>query len=250
MITSESRDRVTVVRLEHGKVNAFDAEFMRGWIAELARLEQADTSAVVLTGRGAVFSAGVDLRRLTEGGRDYVRAFLPLLGDAFFKTFTFPKPLVAAVNGHAIAGGCILACACDYRVMAEGSGRIGTPELSVGVPFPSMAMEVLRLVVPPHRLQAVVYQGLTCAPDDALANGFIDETAPPEALVDRAAEVAARLGALPRASFSLTKRLIRQPGRDRVVRYMRSVDEEVLEAWTSAPVQAAVRAYVDRTLRK
>ena len=170
--------------------------------------------------------------------------------NAFFKTFTFPKPLVAAVNGHAIAGGCVLACACDYRVMAEGSGRIGTPELSVGVPFPSMAMEVLRLVVPPHRLQAVVYQGLTCAPDDALANGFIDETAPPEALVDRAAEVAARLGALPRASFSLTKRLIRQPGRDRVVRYMRSVDEEVLEAWTSAPVQAAVRAYVDRTLRK
>ena len=250
MITSESRDRVTVVRLEHGKVNAFDIELMRGWMAELARMEQADTSAVVLTGTGTVFSAGVELRRLTAGGRDYVKAFLPVLGDAFFKTFTFTKPLVAAVNGHAIAGGCVLACACDYRVMAEGTGRIGTPELSVGVPFPSMAMEILRLVVPPHRLQAVVYQGLTCTPVDALTNGFVDELADPEVLLDRAVKVAAHLGALPRASFSLTKHLIRQPTRDRVVHYMRSIDEEVLEAWMSPAVQDAVRAYVERTLRK
>ncbi len=250
MITTESRDHVTVVRLEHGKVNAFDIELMRGWIAELARLEQAETQAVVLTGTGAVFSAGVELRRLTEGGRDYVKAFLPLLGDAFFKTFTFSKPLIAAVNGHAIAGGCVLACACDYRVMAEGKGRMGTPELSVGVPFPSMAMEILRLVVPPHRLQAVIYQGLTCTPDDALANGFVDELTAPDALLDRAVEVAAHLGSLPPASFALTKRIIRQPSRDRVVRYMRSVDEEVLEAWMSSRVQNAVRAYVERTLRK
>lgn len=250
MISSESRDRVTVVRLGHGKVNAFDIELMRGWVAELARLEQADTSAVVLTGTGSVFSAGVELRRLTTGGRDYVKAFLPLMGDAFFKTFTFPKPLVAAVNGHAIAGGCVLACACDYRVMTEGKGRIGTPELSVGVPFPSMAMEILRLVVPPHRLQAVIYQGLTCTPADALANGFVDEIAAPDAFLDRAVEVAAHLGRLPPASFSLTKRIIRQPSRDRVVRYMRSVDEEVLEAWMSAPVRDAVRAYVASTLRK
>ena len=205
---------------------------------------------MVLTGTGAVFSAGVELRRLTEGGRDYVKAFLPLLGDAFFKTFTFSKPLIAAVNGHAIAGGCVLACACDYRVMAEGKGRMGTPELSVGVPFPSMAMEILRLVVPAHRLQSIIYRGLTCTPDDALANGFVDELAAPDALLDRAVEVAAHLGSLPPASFALTKRIIRQPSRDRVVRYMRSVDEEVLEAWMSSRVQNAVRAYVERTLRK
>lgn len=250
MITTELRDQVAVVRLEHGKVNAFDVELMRGWVAELARLEQSDARAVVLTGTGRVFSAGVELRRLTEGGSDYVRAFLPLLGDAFFKTFTFPKPLIAAVNGHAIAGGCVLACACDYRIMAEGGGRIGTPELSVGVPFPSMAMEILRLVVPAQRLQALVYQGLTCGPEDAIANGFVDELAAPDALVDRAVEAAARLGSLPPASFSLTKRVIRQPGRDRAVRYMRSVDQEVEQAWMSAPVLDAVRGYVETTLRK
>lgn len=249
MIKIEPRDGVTVVRMEHGKVNAFDPELMRGLLDALAGPECAAAPAVVLTGTGAVFSAGVDLRRLTEGGPDYVEAFLPVLGEAFFEAFTFPKPLVAAVNGHAIAGGCVLACACDYRIMADGAGRIGTPELSVGVPFPVMALEILRLTVPAHRLQALIYRGLTCTPAEAAANGLIDETAAPEAVVDRAVEVAARLGALPPASFALTKRVIREPTRNRVLE-LRSVNEAVAEAWTSPRVLDAVRAYVDRTLGK
>lgn len=250
MLTTESFDGVTLVRLTHGKVNAFDVELMQRWISELDSLERGDCSAVVVTGSGSMFSAGVDLRRLTEGGHDYVQEFLPLMGDAFFKTFAFAKPLVAAINGHAIAGGCILACACDYRVMAEGKGRIGVPELSVGVPFFSIALEILRLTLPAHRLQALIYGGLTCAPDEALANGLVDELAAPEALVEQAVRLARRLGSLPPVSFALTKRLIRQPSRDRMTRYMHSIDEEVLEAWKSSRVLDAVDEYVERTLKK
>lgn len=250
MIEKESRDGVTLVRLAHGKVNAFDIELLDALVAELSALSSAETAAVVLTGTDGVFSAGVDLRRLTAGGREYVQRFLPKMNDAFFKVFTFPKPVVAAVNGHAIAGGCILACACDYRVMAEGSGRIGTPELSVGVPFPSLPMEILRLTVPADRLQAIIYRGQTCTPDEALANGFVDELAPADDLLDRAVETAARLGRLPAASFALTKRVIRQPSQDRVARYTRAIDQEVLEAWISRDVLAAVEAYVARTLKK
>lgn len=249
MITTETRGRVTVVRMAHGKVNAFDPELMGGLIDRLEALEKADTAALVLTGTGGVFSAGVDLRGLTGGGPDYVKTLLPLLGGAFHKAFTFPKPVVAAVNGHAIAGGCVLACACDYRIMADGGGRIGTPELSVGVPFPSMALEILRLTVPAHRLQALIYRGLTCTPDEAVDNGLVDETAPPEAVLDRAVEMAERLGALPPASFALTKRIIREPSRARV-RDMQAADEAVTEAWMSPRVQEAVRAYVERTLGK
>ena len=247
MITTESRDGVTVVRMAHGKVNAFDPELMRGLVDTLAGPACADAPAVVLTGTGGVFSAGVDLRRLTAGGPDYVKVLLPALGDAFSATFTFPKPIVAAVNGHAVAGGCVLACACDYRIMADGPGRIGTPELSVGVPFPIMALEILRLTVPAHRLQALIYRGLTCTPAEAVAAGLIDETAAPETVVDRAVEAAARLGALPPTSFALTKRMIREPSGNRV-RDLRAADEAVAEAWASPRVLEAVRAYVDRTL--
>ena len=256
MLTTATEGRVAVVRLAHGKVNALDSELLAAWTAELARLERSDQSdpsdaaAVVLTGAGKAFSAGVDLSRLLAGGPEYVRTFLPLLGEALLKTFTFPKPLVAAVNGHAIAGGCILACACDYRLMAAGAGRIGTPELSVGVPLPAVALEILRLVLAPQRLQAVLYRGLTCTPEDALATGFVDELADPDALLERAVEQAAQLGALPSASFALTKRGIRQPARDRIARSLQAADDEVLAAWLSPRVQDAVRVYVARTLRK
>jgi enoyl-CoA hydratase len=250
MLTTELHDGITVLRLKHGKVNAFDLELMRRWIDEITLLERAETPAVVLTGTGSVFSAGVDLRQLIAGGREYVQEFVPLLGDMLFKTFTFPKPLVAAVNGHAVAGGCLLACACDYRVMSEGEGRIGVPELSVGVPFPSVAMEILRLTLPNHRLQSLIYGGLTCAPSEALTNGFVDELAESGELLSRALAMANRLGSLPPASFRLTKRMIRQPSRDRMVHYMRAIDEEVLEAWQSSSVLSAVDEYVQRTLKK
>ena len=250
MLTTETHGDVTLVRLSHGKVNAFDVELMREWTATFEALERGQNSAVVLTGSGSVFSAGVDLRRLTAGGPAYIQEFLPIFSDAFFKTFMFSKPLVAAVNGHAVAGGCILACACDYRVMAQGTGRIGTPELSVGVPFPSVAIEILRLTLPAHRLQALIYGGLTCNPEEALANGFVDELAPADSLLERALEIATRLGSLPRASFALTKRLIRQPSWERVDAHARSVEKEILEAWSSPAVLDAVQAYVDRTLKK
>ncbi len=250
MLTTELHNGITVLRLNHGKVNAFDLELMRRWIDEITLLERAETSAVVLTGTGSVFSAGVDLRQLIAGGREYVQEFVPLLGDMLFKTFTFPKPLVAAVNGHAVAGGCLLACTCDYRVMSEGNGRIGVPELSVGVPFPSVAMEILRLTLPSHRLQPLIYGGLTCTPNEALTNGFVDELTDSGNLLSRAVAMATRLGSLPPASFRLTKRMIRQPSRDRMVHYMRGIDTEVLEAWQSSSVLRAVDEYVQRTLKK
>ena len=71
----------------------------------------------------------------------------------FAATFSFPKPIVAAINGHAIAGGCVLACAADKRLMARDQGRIGVTELLVGVPFPRIAMEIMHHAVVPHRLE-------------------------------------------------------------------------------------------------
>ena len=249
MLTTETHDETTLIRLTHGKVNAFDVEFLQEWIATLDRIDTGDPTAVVVTGSGSVFSAGVDLRRLLAGGPTYVEQFVPLLGEAFLKTFTFSKPLVAAVNGHAIAGGCILACACDYRVMAQGPGRIGTPELAVGVPFPSIAMEILRLAVPTHRLQVLIYSGLTCTADDALANGLVDEVASPESHLDKALGMAGRLGSLAHASFALTKQAVRRPSLARI-EAARDADREVLGAWRSEAVLDAVSAYVDRTLKK
>src|SRR5215470_13876704 len=157
MIHIEREGAVSVLRIEHGKVQAMDLELMSAFSETLDELRSLRPGAVILTGTGSAFSAGVDLHRLLEGGTDYAQKFLPALCDGVQKLFAFPRPVIAAVNGHAIAGGCILVCACDYRIMAEGSARFGVPELVVGLAFPPIVLEVLRFAIPNGHLQELVY---------------------------------------------------------------------------------------------
>ena len=108
--------------MAHGKANALDIEFCDAIAAQFEALRGSDAKAVVLTGQGKMFSAGVDLIRLSEGGADYVRRFLPALHRLYDTVFFFPKPVVAAVNGHAIAGGCVLQACADRRIAARDGG--------------------------------------------------------------------------------------------------------------------------------
>src|SRR4051794_33897322 len=118
MIETSKHDRVTVLRLAHGKASAFDFELMEELQRRLQAARDDGTRAIVLTGTGSIFSAGVDLFRLTKEGRPYVERFVPALSSMLEVLFTLPVPIVAAVNGHAIAGGYILSAAADYRLMA------------------------------------------------------------------------------------------------------------------------------------
>src|SRR5215831_8398752 len=183
MIDVTRRGRIAVAAINHGKANAFDLELSTSLSQLVADFNGSADAALVLTGQGTIFSAGVDLLRVVERGAPYVREFLPALGAAFETVFSCPKPIVAAVNGHAIAGGCILACAADYRVMARGQGRIGIPELRVGVPFPIVPLEIMRFAAP-DRMQALVYSGAVFEPEDAVRQGMVDAVADAGALID------------------------------------------------------------------
>ena len=250
MIEREDRGAVAVLRLAHGKASALDAELLETLDRELRELEEARPDAVVLTGTGSIFSAGVDLFRVLDGGASYLAHFLPVLSRAVRRLFAFPRPVVAAVNGHAIAGGCILACACDLKVMAEGDARIGVPELRVGVPFPVAPLEVLRFAVPPQHLQKLAYAGRTYGAAEALDWGLIDELVPPERLLERALEMARELAAVPSASFELTKLQVRRPALDRIDALHAELEPRIAAQWASPAVQEHIRDYVDRTIGK
>ncbi len=250
MIDVTHRGDVAIAQFKHGKANALDVEFCDAISAVLATLESSSAAAIVLIGQGQIFSAGVDLRRILDGGPAYVHAFMPSLGKAFETLFAFPKPVVAAVNGHAIAGGCILACAADHRIMANGPGRIGTPELLVGVPFPTVAIETVRFAAGPQYFQKLVYSGATLSPHQAQEYGLVDEVADPDALLDYAVTAAERLARLPRAAFALTKSQIRQPTLARIRNDGPRFDATVEQLWSSPETLAAIQAYVDRTLKK
>lgn len=248
MIDSTRRGGVALLRLAHGKANALDLELCEALTAQLNDCASSDAGAVVVTGDGRMFSAGVDLVRILSGGAAYVRAFLPSLNRMLAALFSVPKPVVAAVNGHAIAGGCIIACAADYRVMAREAGRIGIPELLVGVPFPVVPLEIMRFAAPQH-LQALAYRGLTLTADLALQHGLVDAAVDADRLLDEAVAVAESLAAIPAAAFALTKRQLREPALERM-RAGAVMDAAAEDSWASAQTLDAIRGYVARTLNR
>lgn len=250
MLQIEKRGGVTILRMEHGKVNAIDVEILMQLTEELENLKQSTLSALVLTGSGKVFSAGVDLRRVLKEDAEYLKTLLLKLSSTVEKLFLFPRPVIAALNGHTIAGGCILSCACDYRVMREGDFKIGVPELAVGVSYPTMALEALRSTVTHQRLEELVYLGRTYTPLEALQLGLVNEVVTEEALIDRACQLGQRLGEISPRAFALTKRQIRQAIIDRYQRSKEGFDKEILDIWCSPETHKRIQTYMEKTIRK
>lgn len=250
MIEREVHGDVAVLRLAHGKASALDLELLQA-LDEALRAEQAGAQrALVLTGSGTIFCAGVDLKRILDGGRAYVEAFLPALDRAFASLFFLEKPVVAALNGHAIAGGAVLAFACDRRILARGKGLIGMPELRVGVPFPALALEIVRATLRSDLLSSAILEGRNSSGEESLAHGLVDELVVAESLLPRALEAAAGLADTPSASFALSKRWLRRPARLAWERDASADLRAVIECWTSDACRKAIEAYVERTLRK
>lgn len=241
---------VVVLKLAHGKANTMDLESCQAMIDEFTALRSSAAKAVVLTGQGSIFSAGVELVRTSDGGPGYVRKFLPALNAMFDAVFHFPKPVVAAINGHAIAGGCVLACCADRRLMAQGNGRIGVTELLVGLPFPALAFEVMRSVTLSRYFPQAIYAGETYFPDGGAERGWIDEVVSAADLLDRAVGVAQTLAALPAATFAMTKRQMHLPVIERMQREGDKIDAAVIDIWAAPEATARIQDYVARTLKK
>jgi enoyl-CoA hydratase len=250
MIEITHRDDVVILTMGHGKANAFDLEFSTALTEAFDECGRSPAKAVVVTARGAIFSAGVDLLRVVSGGAPYLDVFLPALSRTFESVFTFPKPVVAAINGHALAGGCILACAADRRLMARGTGRIGVPEVLVGVPFPTVPLEIVRFAVASQHLSTLVYGGDALLPDEARERGLVDAVVDGDRLVDEAVAAALKLASLPPAVFTRTKQQLREPAVARMREGKARVDPDVYKTWALPDTLAGIRGYVARTFKK
>jgi enoyl-CoA hydratase/carnithine racemase len=232
---------VTVLTLASGKVNAMDVDLLSDLTSAVRDLERRNSAPFVLTGAGQTFSAGVDLVKLLEGGPDYAEALITALSTAFVSVFGFPGPTVAAINGAAIAGGCVLACACDVRLIAP-DGPIGASELRVGVPFPAAALEVLRYACGDHAEEVMLGGRLYRGPDAVacrLADTIVDDD-----LVGQAVATAADRASLSAGSYRNTKTQLRGPALGRIAEA--TVDDEVRRIWASPGTAAAIRSHLER----
>lgn len=249
MIEIVDEGAVRTLRMAHGKANALDVEFCGELANVFADAERSSARAIVLTGTGSIFGAGVDLVRMLEG-RAYVERFLPAMDELFAAVWYCSKPVIGAANGHAIAGGAILLCACDHRLLARGKAQVGFAELRVGVPFPSLALEIVRDALAAERFHEAIYRAQNYSADDALARGLVDEIVEPAELAARAHALAEELAAVPARSFALTKARLRARARAFLEPRMLAAERETIEAWCAPEVTAAVRAFVERTLRR
>ncbi len=246
MIEKDLSDDILTLRLAHGRASALDLELLQAMSQALE--DAASARAVVLTGSGGIFSGGVDLKRILSGREAYAREFVPLLDEVLEKLLVFPKPLITAINGHAIAGGCIVALAGDYRMMANGKGRIGIPEMKVGVPFPVSALELLAFVLPSEHLQNVVYTANTYTPEQAQTLGLVDEVVDADALMENAMQKARQLAAIPAETFAITKQMLRHEAVERIAMRRKIYGKRIQDCWSDEATYTRIEGFVKATM--
>ena len=227
-------DGLARLQISRGKVNALTPEVietLRTFLEEAAQDEE--TRAVILTGSGQFFSFGFDIPEFL--------AFTPARFTAFLETFTsfyrvlfaFPKPVVAAINGHAVAGGCMLALACDYRLMTSDRGKIGLNEVSFASTVFAGSAEMLRFWVGSAAASAILLGGQLYRANEALQLGLIHEAVPAADFESRVRERAEALATAKQPAYGHTKMLLRAPIVDEMLRSEAKSIERFVAIWYS-----------------
>lgn len=208
-ITLERDGELAHLTMDDGKANAFDMDFFTQ--LDEALDECADASGIVLRGREGMFSGGLNLKLLTSLDQQGLLNLLVRFGQTMHRLWLEPRPVVAAVTGHAVAGGTILAMTCDHAVAADGPFRWGLNETAIGMVMPEWILAIARANLRTDRYEDLIMSGALIGPSEAVEAGFADAVAPLEDVVSAAERKAAELAGLPRHAYAATKRRLRGP---------------------------------------
>jgi enoyl-CoA hydratase len=246
MIDVVHQGPIAVVTLRRPPANAMNVEFTDEIASVFQRLGQdRSVRSLVLTGQGKSFCAGVDLKALSNSDEAYQRRMVDALNRAFHAVYACPVPVVGAINGHAIAGGLVLALCCDWRVAVNTQFLAGLTEVRVGVPYPVGAMEVVRTELAPQVARQLILFGQNMPSTAAVAAGVFDELVEPEALLERALVKASEFAALPPAAFAKSKRQLRSRAFEAIEAAIAGA-EPLLNGWLSRETIEAAAAVLAR----
>lgn len=235
-IKTESRGSVAILRLQNGVTNALGPELLHDLSREITRAEH-HFGGVVLAGGAKFFCIGFDLPRLLRLDRAGMTQFLAEFNKVVLNLLTLPLPTACAIGGHAIAGGNILALACDYRFGGSGRMLMGLNEVRLGVPVPYLADLILRQLVGDRKATDLLFNGTLVAVSEAERIGLVDGVVSPKELEAHAVQQIAQLSTLPRAAFAAIKANRHDEVRSRFERHHREKDETFLDCWFSEPVR-------------
>jgi enoyl-CoA hydratase len=214
LVRYETHDRVAVLNIDDGKANALSPAMIAALHAALDRAER-EAGAVLMVGRPGRFSAGFDLSIMTSG-LDGLRNLVKAGAELLLRTYLYPRPVVTACTGHALAAGALVLLASDLRVGARGQFKIGLNEVAIQLTLPVFAMELARDRLATRWFTAATTQARVFDPETACDAGYLDILAEPDAVRATALAEAARLASLPHPAFRETKLRERQAMVDRV----------------------------------
>lgn len=240
----ESTERVRTVSLAHGP-NALDEVLLGALETVLDELEADGCPALVLaSAHRTVFCPGLDLKRLDGQPRTAVRGIMVRFNALLRRLATYRGPTVAALGGHAIAGGCLLALACDRRVMARSGARLGLSEVNLGIPVPAGAVRMLLALFPTRSVEQMVLEGDGFGGERALELGLVERLAEPAAVLDDALRLAAHLASRPAGAFTSAKAYLRGELLETMAQADDAELERFLDHWFEPDTQDRIGALV------
>lgn len=248
---SAAGDGVFVIELAFPRGNAINEAFIEAVDAALEKGRSEGARSIVLTAPGKTFCAGLDLVQVYEYDRVAMARFVEAFDDFFARLFAFEVPVVAAIGGHAIAGGCVLALTADYRIMASGGATIGLTEAALGLSLPAAVMEIARNTVPAPAWAEWLLEGRRFSAEEALRDGVVQRVcAETDVVAEAVAKAAGLAKAAPDAAQAI-KAALRAPALRRIKETKDETRGMFVERMFGAEARARVGAvYAGLTKKK
>lgn len=248
MIKLKYYERVAVMTIDKPPANTVDLDLLREAQAILEGLNgRKNMGALVITGAGKCFCAGADLKAVPFYTPDQQRETVRAMNSIIAHLYDFPLPLVAAVNGHAIAAGFVLILACDYRIGSETGCKVGMTEIRAGIPFPSATMEIVKAELRPDVARRLLLTGNNVSSAEAFRQGIFDELQPADHVLPRAVEIAEDFCTIPQNSYARIKKQLREDALERIRAVVRSGADPLLDAWLGHEAKTASERLLGET---
>ena len=229
------RDGIAEVTYSRGKVNALNEPAVEQLSACFHKLAaDPEVKAVIITGQGKFFSFGFDIPGFLSYSKEQFIGYLMKFTSFYLDLFLFEKPVVAALNGHTIAGGCMIAIACDCRLMVAGKARISLNEITFGSSVFAGSVEILKYQVGAKAAESILYSGAMYSAEEAKRLGLIDQICSEQSLMEEAVKTARDLGGKDGSAFRGIKYLLRRPVADEFAKRERDLILEFVDIWYSA----------------
>jgi enoyl-CoA hydratase len=241
LVTIRREGNLAILTIDDGKVNVFS-------LAMAKRLQECfdeigpEVGAVVVTGRPGIFSAGFDLKTIRAGDAAATAKMVSLTVKVAMNVMSFPRPVVGAATGHAVAMGALFMMTMDYRIGARGNFKLGLNEVKDGLKLPIFAVELARYRLPTRGLVSSTLHSVLYDPDGAVGSGFLDEAVDADSLLDAALARAGQLSTLPNPAYQVSKANLVSPVRDLILRSLAAdvgfLDDDMLNDGGPGPRSA------------